>query len=124
MIFTLLDRPPLSWPANGRSTGAVPPPGTITMCVSVATIWSPSLAAGIPMEFLRTSASVQIDHRALDVDVAARGLHVEVLLGLELARAVGRGDLDALLAGELDLAVLRLDHHVHVGGQGDRVRGR
>jgi len=54
MIFTSLLNPPLMIPVNGWCNGLARVPGgagTITMCVSVATIWSPCLAAGWPTGF-------------------------------------------------------------------------
>ena len=56
--------------------------------------------------------------------VALGGVQVEVVEGLELvARGVGRGDLDALLGGLLDVAPPQLVHareHVVLGAAGQR----
>ena len=50
MIFTSLDSAPFRIPVNGCGSGAGGAgDGTMTMWVSVATIWSPCFAAGCPM---------------------------------------------------------------------------
>src|SRR2546423_10510877 len=54
MILTSLLRPPPIIPAKGWGRGVgtgfgAGGAGTMTMCVSVATIWSPCLAAGCPI---------------------------------------------------------------------------
>jgi hypothetical protein len=46
MIFTSLLKLPLMIPTKGCGSGAGGALGTITICVSVAVIWSPCLAAG------------------------------------------------------------------------------
>jgi len=54
IIFTSLLNPSLMMPENGCGkgvgTGGAGGAGTITMCVSMATIWSPCLAAGWPIK--------------------------------------------------------------------------
>src|SRR5438270_4482166 len=117
MIFTSLLRPPPIIPAKGCGIGVgtgFGAPGTLTMCVSTATIWSPCLAAGCPI-------SVDVDGRALDVHLPRR-LQVQVSSGLDL-RVGGRLDLD-LLRVQFYLPLRRREHDVFVRSDGDRVLRR
>src|SRR5947209_8957180 len=114
MIFTSPLRPPPIIPAKGCGIGVGTGPaanGTMTMCVSTATIWSPCLAAGCPI-------SVDVDGRALDVHLPRR-LQVHVSSGLDL-RVGGRLDLD-LLRVQFYLALHSREHDVFVRGDGDRI---
>src|SRR5712691_8389317 len=73
-----------------------------------------SLLAAPSPALLVSLRSVEVDRRALDVDLAA-ALDVQVLAHLELARPLVGGDLDPLGAFQDHLAVLRFDRHVLVG---------
>src|SRR3954469_12592279 len=130
MTFTSPLSPPLMMPAKGCGSGVgTGGPGagggTMTMCVSVATIWSPCLAAGcpnarplLPVRNEPRDDSVEIDGRALDVRLPRR-LQIHVASGLDL-HVAGRLDHD-LLRLERNLPLRRREHDILVRRDGDRV---
>src|SRR5690349_654404 len=104
-ILTEATVPPLIWPANGCGSGVgtwAGPAGTITMCVSVAMIWSVALAAGCPI----CSLLIQVDRGARDLD---RRVAVDLDLRAVQLERPGRLDRRVAALGQRDLGVADLD---------------
>src|SRR4051794_24198428 len=104
-IFTVLTVPPLMMPTKGCGSGVgtcAGPAGTITMCVSVAVIWSLALAAGCPIILL------------VDVHCLPGDFHLGVGRNLDFVRLERQrafrfhGHVAALLHGDFTVAHFEL----------------